>query len=382
MSKMSSRERFITALNHQEPDRVPIDMGGMVTTIRTAEFYQRFKEHIGVAVDAKVKQFADGHVIPEEEVLQHLQVDTRYVRLKPPKSWNRVKPDEYTVVDDWGVLWFKPPTTLYATIPDNPIKEAALDAIKNYPWPDPHDMSRYEGLREQAEYLHRNTPYAIVADGTTGAGIFDMAWHLRGMENLFVDMVENEDFLVALLDRLEEIYTAIHTHYMEAVGDYIQMVIYYEDLSSQDGPLISPTMYRKYIKPREKRLFDTIRRYTRAKICVHTCGSVYALIPDYLELGVDVINPVQTTAKDMEPEKLKGQFGHKLSFHGGVDTQKFLPFATPEQIDSEVKHLLRIFGKGGGYLAASCHTIQPDVSPRNAAALFRAFAQHRAYPLK
>ncbi len=382
MNKLSSRERFITALNHEEPDRIPIDLGGLCTTIRTVEYYQRVKEQLGVAAGAKVKQIIDGHIVPDEEVLEHLGVDTRWIRPNPPKSWKRTKLDERTIVDDWGVPWTKPDSTLYATMTANPIKEPTLDALEKHTWPDPHDMSRYEGLRQQAEHLYKNTPYAIVADMVvTGAGIFDMAWHLRGMDNLFVDILENEDFLVPFLDKLEQLYIDFYTNYMQAVGDYIQMVVYCADLSSQDGPFISPAMYQKHFKPRQKRIFDTIKNYTEARLCVHTCGSVYALLPDYVEIGVEVINPVQTTAKNMEPERLKGEFGDSLSFHGGVDTQKFLPYATLEQIDTEVERLIGIFGKGGGFLAASCHTIQPDVPPQSTAALFQAFSGHGSYPL-
>jgi uroporphyrinogen decarboxylase len=159
------------------------------------------------------------------------------------------------------------------------------------------------------------------------------------------------------------------------------MVIYYEDLSGQDGPLMSPDLYRKFIKPCHRRIFKVIKDHTAAKLCVHTCGSVYAFLDDYVELGVEVLNPVQTSARDMDPRRLKQKYGSALSFHGGIDTQRFLPRATPAQVKEEVRRMIGILGVGGGYLFTSCHSIQPDVPPENILALFSSAFEHGRYPL-
>jgi uroporphyrinogen decarboxylase len=196
-----------------------------------------------------------------------------------------------------------------------------------------------------------------------------------------MDMILHPEFTEALFRRLTDFYVAIHRNYMETVGDFIQMLIYYEDLSGQDGPLISPALYRKYIKPCHRRIFQEIRKYTEAKLCVHICGSAYAFLDDFVDLGVDVINPVQISAKDMDPQRLKDKYGAVLSFHGGIDTQQFLPRATPEEVKAEARRMIRILGKGGGYLFTSCHSIQPDVSPENIVALFSAAAEPGRYPL-
>ncbi len=381
MKEFTSRERFTLALDHQEPDRVPIDLGSLTSTIRTVKAYIRLKEHLGLAADKKVRHFADEHVIPDEEILQALHVDTCYLRMNPPKSWGKVRLDAHTVLDEWGVPWAKPPGSLYSSPVSPPLKEAKLEEVERYPWPDPDEPSRFEGLKERAKHLYEKSQYALVADGTTGAGVFDMAWRLRGMEAFFSDMLLHPDMAGALLNRLTDFYVRVYSNYLQAVGDYIQMVLYYEDLSGQDGPLLSPALYRKFIKPGHRRIFQAIKAHTAAKLCVHTCGSAYAFLDDYVELGVDVLNPVQTTAKDMDPVRLKQRYGSALSFYGGIDTQRFLPRATPEEVREETRRMIRILGPGGGYLFSSCHSIQPDVPPENIVALFEGAYEEGRYPL-
>lgn len=381
MAALTSRERFILALNHQEPDRVPIDLGSIASTIRTVDAYDRLKNHMGLALDKRIRHFADEHIIPDEEILQALHVDTVYLRMNVPKTWQRVRLDPHTIVDEWGVPWYKAPGSFYTFPSSYPMKTAAMEEIKKFPWPDPNEPSRFEGLREKAKRLFEQTEYALVADGTTGVGVFDMSWHLRGMENIFLDMLTHPDFTESLFQHLTDYYVAVYRNYMQAVGDFIQLVIYYEDLSGQDGPLISPQLYKKFVKPCHRRIFKVIKDHTAAKICVHTCGSVYAFLDDYVELGVDVLNPVQISAWDMDPVRLKQKYGASLSFHGGIDTQRFLPRATPEQVREEVRRMIGILGPGGGYLFTSCHSIQPDVSPENIVALFSAAWEHGKYPL-
>ncbi len=381
METLTSRERFTMALDHKEPDRVPLDLGSLTSTIRTVDAYDRLKNHMGLALNKKIRHFADGHIIPDEEILQALHVDTLYLRMNVPQSWERVRLDAQTVVDEWGVPWYKPPGSFYTFPATHPMKTAALEEIEKFPWPDPDEPSRFTGLGEKARQLFDKTNYALVADGITGVGVFDMSWHLRGMENIFLDMLIHPDFTQALFQRLTDFYVSAYRNYLQAVGDFIQMVIYYEDLSGQDGPLISPALYRKFVQPCHRRIFNEIKKHTAAKLCVHTCGSVYAFLDDYVELGVDVLNPVQISARDMDPHRLKEKYGSVLSFHGGIDTQRFLPRATPAEVKEEVRRMIGILGRGGGYLFTSCHSIQPDVSPENILALFSAAAEYGRYPL-
>jgi len=162
----------------------------------------------------------------------------------------------------------------------------------------------------------------------------------------------------------------VYERYMREVGPFVHMVMLYEDLSMQEGPLMSPELFRKYIRPQHEKVIKAIRDHTDAAICLHICGSAYAFIPDFIEMGIGVLNPVQIRAKNMEPEKLKAEFGDRLSFHGAVDAQEVLPYGTREVVEQEVRRLMNILGKNGGYLLASCHSIQPDVPPENIKALF------------
>jgi uroporphyrinogen decarboxylase len=381
MEELTSRERFNLALDHKEPDRVPIDLGSITSTIRTVEAYDRLKEYLGVAREKRIRHFADEHIIPDEEILKALHVDTWYVRLNTPQTWQKLRLDPYTIVDEWGVPWSKPAGSLYTSPVLPPLKNPTLAEIAGHSWPDPEEKSRFNGLRERALQLFEETDYALVADGLTGVGVFDLAWRLRGMEDLLMDMILHPEFTEALFQKLADFYVALYRNYMQTVGDFIQMLIYYEDLSGQEGPLISPAMYRKYVKPCHRRIFQEIRKYTAAKICVHICGSAWAFLDDFVELGVDVLNPVQTSARDMEPQRLKDRYGKALCFHGGIDTQHFLPRATPPEVKEEARRMIRILGKGGGYLFTSCHSLQPDVSPENIVTLFSTAAEDGKYPL-
>jgi len=167
-------------------------------------------------------------------------------------------------------------------------------------------------------------------------------------------------------------YQRVYERYMQEVGPYVHMVMLYEDLSMQEGPLISLELFRRYVRPQHEKIIKAIRAHTDAAICLHICGSAYAFIPDFIEMGIGVLNPVQIRAKDMEPRKLKAEFGDRLSFHGGVDAQEVLPFGSPETVEEEVRRLVRILGEKGGYLLAPCHSIQPDVPSENIRALFSA----------
>ena len=370
--ELTSRERFILALSHRETDRVPADLGGLSTTIRTIDLYERLRSFLGLASLKKVRHFLDEHIIPDEDLLTAFKIDTRYIKTGTAKKWRREKIDQYTIRDEWGTAWTKPPHFTYASVVDNPIKEPTTNGLRRHSFPDPGDPGRYEGLKERAKKLHEETNYAIVADYPTGAGVFDQAWRLRGMAELFLDMLERTEFCHEFFDLIGNWYGEVYERYIQEVGPYIQMVMLYEDLSMQEGPLMSLELFRRYVKPQHKKVIKAIRDNTDAVICLHICGSAYAFIPDFIELGIGVLNPVQIRARNMEPEKLKAEFGDRLSFHGAVDAQEVLPYGSPEAVEDEVRRLVKILGKEGGYLLASCHSIQPDVPPENIKAIFSA----------
>jgi uroporphyrinogen decarboxylase len=361
---MKPRERLVAALNHKEPDRIPIDLGGCTTTIEV-EAYNRVKDVLGFR--SETKTFVRDHVEVDEWILQRFNVDTRYLRIKAPRSYKFVLESDNSYLDIWGVRYKKPPTSLYWDMVDYPMKESTRDVLEKYKWPDPYDPGITEGLRETAKRLYETTEYALVLD-VFGYGVFDQAWALRGMQNFFMDLAMNQQFAEALLQR---------------VADYVQVVMVSDDLGTQNGLMISPEIYRKLIKPAEKRVWEFIKTKTNAFLFLHSCGSIRKLIPDLIELGVDILNPVQFSAKDMIPKELKREFGKDLTFWGGgCDTQKVLPFGTTEEVEEEVKKRISEFAPGGGFVFNPVHTIQPKVPAENIIRMFDTAKKYGTYPIR
>lgn len=232
---------------------------------------------------------------------------------------------------------------------------------------------------ESARQLYENTDYAISADMICG-GPFEQACMVRGYAEFCIDLCWDPKFAEALLDKVLETDLALWDVYLNEVGDYVQVVAQGDDVAMQTGTYISPEMYRKFIKPRHRKLFDFIHSKTKAKIFYHVCGSVYDIIPDLIEVGVDILNPVQRSAAKMDIVKLKREFGKSLTFWGGgIDIQQFLPFATPQEIEDEVKRTIEIMAPGGGFVFMASHNIQADVTPDRIEAMYQAAIKYRSY---
>jgi uroporphyrinogen decarboxylase len=369
---------MLTTLQHKEPDRVPIDVGGTPTGIEV-EAYDRLKELLDLR--SETKTFVRDHVEIDEPLLERFGIDTRYIRIKPPKGFKLKIEEDNSYVDHWGTRWKKPPSSLYYDMVDYPIKEPTLDALNQYRWPDPDDPGHTEGLRERAKTLHQNTDYALVVD-MLGFGVFEHAWAMRGIENFMADLALNQTFAEALLQSIAEYEAALWNNVLNEVGDYVQVVITSDDLGTQNGPMISPDTYRKLIKPAHKKVWQFIKSKTEAYLFLHSCGSIRTFIPDFIELGVDILNPVQVAAKDMDPKELKSEFGKDLTFWGGgVNTQGTLAFGTPDEVEEEVKRRISEMAPGGGYVFNQIHNIQPQVPPQNIVRMFETALEYGIYPI-
>ncbi len=378
MATMTPRERVLTALGHGEPDRVPLDLGGLSTTIEV-DPYQELKVHLGIKSETKL--FLRDHVDPPEELLKEFQIDTRYIRIGRPQNFKvRIDADN-SYLDEWGTRWRKPESSLYWDPVDWPLKDATIEALEAYEWPNPNDPGRTAGLRAEARRLREETDYAIVADMPV-LGIFETAGVcLRGIERFMMDLVLDKPFAEALLNKLADLHIELYGRYLDAVGEYIDVVVVSDDLGGEHAPLISPEIYREMVKPAQKRLWRFIKSKTKAYLFMHTCGSVYRLIPDLIELGVDILNPVQVAAKDMDTTRLKKEFGNRLTFWGGVDTQKVLPYGSPQDVEEEVKKRIADLAPGGGYVLTAVHNIQAGVSPENICAMYDAAREYGTYPI-
>jgi len=373
---MTSRQRVLKALNHQIPDRVPIDLGGFQSGIHK-KAYIELLDYLGIDDEPKIMDPVQQLAKPCEELLERFHVDIRYVCAHGPDSFKggieqntRQGRLWYDLKDEFGVIWSMPDDQqLYMDISYHPLANATIKYLADYPFPDGGDPSRFTGIREQALELRNETPYAI----STGIGgvVYEICWYMRGLERWFTDMIENPAFCEALLDKTLKFWLDYFDGFMDEAGDLIDVVMIGDDLTGQGGPLFSPDFYRKVVKPRQKKLVRHIKSLTNAKIWYHTCGACYKYIPELIDNGIDILNPVQIGLPNMEPERLKNQFGKQLAFWGGaIDTQHVLPFAKPEEIREHVRRNIEVFKPGGGYVFNNVHNIQVGVPPENIVALF------------
>ena len=373
---MNSRERVIATLHHQPPDHVPVDLGSTLVSNIHRKANNQLKAYLGIQADEPVHDIVQGLVVPDERILHQFGVDFRRVALRPPSNKTSYLPSgsDKTYRDEWGMR--RQRTDLYWEIVESPLADAKVEDLRHFPWPDPHDPMRVAGLADEARNLYQETDFALVAD-FLGGGIFEQALWMRGFERFMMDMVSDEHFVAALMDTLLELYIKFYTVYLDAVGAYVQIIAVGDDLGMQTGPLISPALYRRLIKPRHKELYSFIHSQTDAKILHHSCGGIFPLVQDLIDVGVDILNPIQTSAQGMDPAILKRDFGNQLVFHGGIDVQQILPFTTSERVREEVRSIVATLGKGSGYIFAPSHNIQADVPPENIIAMYETIQEVR-----
>ena len=384
-AEMTPRERVMAALSHQEPDRVPIDLaqaggdGITITAYRNLLRYLGLDPNRPIKVEAKLSQTAHA----DEDVLRRFRVDFRRVDLGSPDNWTDVPIGEDSYMDEWGVVRTRPPHGFYYDLTGSPFADKdTIDAIERHRWPDPDDPGRYRGLRERARELHEDTDYAVVLQ--VNCAFFLRCAELRGWENFYVDLVANQQFAYALMEKYLSIRLRMAERALEEVGDNVDVVFCTsDDLGMIDRTITSPEIYRKLIKPLQKRTFDFFKEHTAAKRFYHCDGAIYPLIPDFVEIGAEVLNPIQVSAAGMgDTKKLKAEFGDRLAFWGAIDTHHVLPHGTPADVREEVRRRLLDLGPGGGYVVCSVHNIQPEVPPENVAAMFDAAYELGRYPLE
>jgi uroporphyrinogen decarboxylase len=382
---MKPRERVMLALNHKEPDRIPIDLGATIVSSIVKKSYVELKQHLGLPVEEiKMLDYVQQLPYVDEALLQRFGVDFRLVQLPAATAPGLTifeEGDYYAFIDRWGAKLHMPKQGgLYFDWVEFPIKEATLAALDNYQWPRPDPPEYIAQLRAQARYLYENTDYALVGSAVIGGGIFEQPARVMGMENFLMALVSEPKFADRLMEQITDIYIESCNNYLDQIGQYIQVFIYYDDVNTQTGWLIAPDLYRKMVKPKQRRLVEAIKKKTPAKLFFHGCGATYDLIPDLLDLGFDILNPVQVSARGMDTKKLKQEFGRDIVFWGGgVDTQGVLPFGTPQQVAEEVKRRLDDLAPGGGFVFAAVHNIQAFVPPQNIVTAFDTALQYGQY---
>lgn len=371
----SHRDRVFAAINHQEPDRIPIDLMGNATMLLDAT-YLRLRDHLGFEPIPPVRKGTTANYY-DERILEYFDIDFRRVFLKTSPKNKTIHYDDDTFSDGWGIRFQQVGPYVHAS--ESPFKGMpTLKEVEAYPWPKPEDLYTADGLAEEARRLYEETDYAIVARNPLTYGFLDRACQLMEMPEFLMALVVEPMVAQAIIAHLVEIYKGVYSIFLDAVGPYVHMVETGDDLGAQQNLIISPKMYRQFIKPAETELYTLIhKKAPHAALFRHTDGAIFSIIPDLVEAGVNVLNPTQTSSKGMDGYKLKEAHGNIVTFHGaieGVDNED----VTVDDIVNQVKLRIDQLAPGGGYVLATCNHLI-DVQPELVEALFNSAQEYGQY---
>jgi len=390
---MTSRERVLKTLRHEEPDRLPIDLGGMASTGIMAIAYDHLKKHLGIK-GGEVRVFDMGQQLAEvePEILSRFGVDVislgnslgeaqdlwkpwklpSGVDCKVPAGVD-LRPDEenggWLIWENEVPMQRMSPSSLYFCEAIHPLAGLTTpEELQSVPRPIISD-EELKFLETRAKTLYQHTDFAIMA--SFGGSILETGNSLRGFSRFMMDLGKGGAFLEDLIGGIVETQLKNLVLFLQAVGNHVQVIQFGDDLGMQDRTIMSRSMYQKYIFPGHQQLFQYVHQNSNCAVFLHSCGSIRPLIPDLIAAGVDILNPVQTSAKNMDPKLLKEEFGKQITFWGGgCDTQHVLPFATANEVARHVREQIEIFAPGGGFVFNQIHNIQADVAPENIVAMF------------
>ena len=346
------KDRVNKAISFEKPDRTPRDFAA------SPEIWQKLGNYFATQ--------------DRNEILMKLDVDCRVVAAdafcSPPLNTGRKTDEDGVNIDIWGARRkkIKIPTGHLEEYESYPLESAqTLEDLKKHVWPQP-DWWDFGGLREFIDNINRSEIYNI---RYRIGGFFETAWSLYNFEKFLLDLVLNPGMIRYVMERIAEIHIHNLNVVLESAADMIDIVYFYDDVASQNSLLISPGLYDEFIKSYHSKVIDTAARYNKP-VMMHCCGSVYPLIETFIDMGLKILNPIQPSAKNMNPEKLIDEFGGRIVFHGGIDIQKFLPFATPEEVREKVEYTCNLLGSEGGYIMSGSHHIQSDTPVKNVLALY------------
>jgi len=411
---MNSRERILAAIEHRQPDQVPVDLGATPSSGISAIAYANLKQHLGITeghtrVYDVVQQLAQ----PEDFILDRFGVDV----LDIGRAFNTEDTAWRDITLANGLAaqypaWFKPERQTdgsYIARMKDGLDIAHMPASGNFfdqsyfpyldgypadfrdlstemgrilwaalvhsPWDHAADPGFWDTLRAKALEIRQSGDRALML--VIGCNLFEWGTFLRRMDNFLMDLLDEPEQVAGLLDALMERHLAVLEHACRAVGDVVDVIRFGDDLGANGGPFMSPRTYRELFKPRHTMLCDYVHKHSAMKTFLHSCGSIRALLPDLIDAGYDIINPVQTTCLGMEAEGLKADFGKDICFWGGgCDTRTVLPRGTPQEVKDHVKRSLDILMPGGGFVFNTVHNILADVPPQNIVAMFEAITEY------
>jgi uroporphyrinogen decarboxylase len=378
---MLPRERVLAALAHREPDHVPLDIGGTDVTGINVQTYRRLLPLLRVPApdDIPILDVVTQIAALDEAVLDRVDAHCRGFFPSPPSTW-RFAPEEdgkaRWFTDEWGITWRMPlPHGYYYDIARHPLAAATLEDVRHHPWPDPADPARRAGLRQALQAARADGRYATILSGISGGGPMELSAWLAGFSGFFTALIAEPDLADELLDRALDIKLRFWQAVLPEVAPYVDIISESEDLGVQDRLMVSPRTFRGHIKPRLRQLIQGIRALApHVKVLLHSDGAIAPILPDLIEIGVDILNPIQVSAAGMgDTAFLKREFGRDLVFWGAIDTQHVLPFGSPTEVAAEVRRRIDDLAPGGGYVMASVHNIQADVPAENVVAMWEAW---------
>jgi len=364
MSMLGYRERFQRTLARQEVDRPPMDLGSTDMTeidggpVRLAPL---LGIHVTRANETEIN----------EAVFQALDTDIRGVGgiLEPEDSMaRRVSATER--VDAWGISYRF--NGHHDEAVGRPLAGATVDDLAAYPWPNPEklDPNLIRSFGELARHYWEDTPYVVCARHPY-YGVLELGCWMCGFDDFFYRLAGEPDFVQRFFQIVLDYQRRVDEIYYAAVGPWIHFTTSGDDFGAQTGPFMSPAMFQSTVLPYLERRIRHVRLFTDGAFFHHSCGAIRPLIPFLIKAGVQILNPLQPRARDMEPEGLKADFGNELTFYGGIDTQEILPNGTPEEVTAETRRVIGILGRGGGYVLSAAHHIQEDVPLENVVAMYR-----------
>lgn len=375
--KMTSRERVLTALEHKEPDRIPICIGSSGASVTDAVYYQ-IKEYYNIEGDVEPFRSGHGDNIYDPRVFDKLGGDFRHVFLKSSQSYKAKKNDDGSYENEWGVTVKK--VGMFNEWVGSPLKLASISDLDSYNYPKPYEGNRDRGLKEQAKFYFEETDFAI-ASRSPSRGFIDLGIQLLSFERLMMAMVLEKKLVHKFMGKVLDVLLSYYDVLLSNAGEYIHIVETQGDLGHQTAPFISPQFFREFFKPYYTELNSYIKeKAPNAKIYTHTCGAIEPLLYDLIESGVDVLNPVQPLARGMNTKELKTKYGKDVVFHGGIDLQEALA-GTPEMVENEVKQRIKDLAPDGGYILAPANVVQPDVPVKNLILLCDLARKYGKYPI-
>lgn len=378
---MNHRERVLTALNHKEPDRVPIDLWGSASRICN-DLYFRIAEYLGLDGYGDYERASRCSDYVDYRISDIIDADFRHINIGKPKYFEKRMTDDGVSFDEWGIGTKRNINDKYPVVVYSPLAGADIDDIDKHKWPIPEDPGRIEGIKEKVENWVHNTDYSITATPAVSGLAFDICPFLRGFEDFFINLYSNPKFAEKLIQRVTDIITETNVHYLKPIGKYLDWVEFTSDYGMQDRPFISSEKFRQFFLKPNKKLFETVKKFApNAKIFLHSCGSVRELIPDFIEMGVDILNSLQPRAKGMDSFELKKEFGKDLIFHGGVDIQGGIIGSLDGAIE-ESKIRIKAFAPNGGYIFGPSNHFLEDTPVENFFAIYETAKEFGKYPIE